>query len=287
MFSRLSYIVFRKELRETLRDKRVLLGVIVSPLIVTPLILGTVLFFGGKKEMQKMDAILNIGIVEQTAFPELIQKLEDNASIETQRFETRDDVITAVEERIVRAALVVSETARNDFQNNQSVGLEIIFTFANETSQNANNRLRKIIGEFDQYALAKRIQKMDLPESFANPTSLKVNNIATSASTGSFLLGLFLPYLIVISAAFGGIQTAFDLCAGEKERSTMETLLVSPASRFEIVQGKLFTIFTISLIAALCAITGIVAPLTFGLDILKDTLGDQISIKLSSVLAML
>ena len=287
MFSRLSYIVFRKELRETLRDKRVLLGVIVSPLIVTPLILGTVLFFGGKKEMQKKDAILNIGIVEQTAFPELIQKLEDNASIETQRFETRDDVITAVEERIVRAALVVSETARNDFQNNQSVGLEIIFTFANETSQNANNRLRKIIGEFDQYALAKRIQKMDLPESFAKPTSLKVNNIATSASTGSFLLGLFLPYLIVISAAFGGIQTAFDLCAGEKERSTMETLLVSPASRFEIVQGKLFTIFTISLIAALCAITGIVAPLTFGLDILKDTLGDQISIKLSSVLAML
>ena len=92
MFSRLSYIVFRKELRETLRDKRVLLGVIISPLIVTPLILGTVLFFGGKKEMQKKDAILNIGIVEQTAFPELIQKLEDNASIETQRFETRDDV---------------------------------------------------------------------------------------------------------------------------------------------------------------------------------------------------
>lgn len=288
MFSRsLSYVVFRKELRETLRDKRVLLGVVVSPLLVTPLILGTIFFFAGKKEMQKSEAILDIGIVEQAAFPELVQQLDDNATIKTKHFDSREEAIAAVENRTVRAVLVVSETARSDFQNDQSAGLEIIFTFANETSQSAKNRLQNVIKEFDKSALAKRIQTMALPESFAKPTNLSVNNIATSESTGSFVLGLFLPYLIVISAAFGGIQTAFDLCAGEKERSTMETLLVSPASRSDIVQGKLFTIFTISLIASLCAITGIVGPLALGLDFLKDSVGNQISINLTSVLAML
>lgn len=288
MFSRsLSYVVFRKELRETLRDKRVILGVMVSPLLVTPLILGTIFFFAGKKEIQKSAAVLDIGIVEQAAFPELVQQLENKAAINAQHFETRETAIEAMEERVVRAVLVVSKSAQSDFRNDQSAPLEIIYTFANETSQNTKNRLQRLIQDFDRDALNRRIQAKDLPETFARPTDLTTTDIATSESKGSFLLGLFLPYLIVISAAFGGIQTAFDLCAGEKERSTMETLLVSPASRPEIVRGKLFTIFTISLIAALCAITGIVGPLALGLDFLKDTLGNQFSIKFSSILAML
>ena len=70
MLSRsLSYVVFRKELRETLRDKRVLLGVIISPLLVTPLILGTAAFFVGKKVTNQSAAVLDIGIVEHGAFP--------------------------------------------------------------------------------------------------------------------------------------------------------------------------------------------------------------------------
>lgn len=288
MFSRsLSWVVFRKELRETLRDKRVILGVIVSPLLVTPLILGTIFFFAGKKEMEKREVALDIGIVEQATFPELIKHLEDDDLVNTQRFETREAAIEAVEKRVVRAVLVISENAQSDFRNNQSAPLEIIFTFANETSQNTRNRLQRLIEGFDREALALRIQTKGLPETFAKPTEVTTTDIATSESKGSFLLGIILPYLIVISAAFGGIQTAFDLCAGEKERSTMETLLVSPASRPEIVRGKLFTIFTISLIAALCAIIGIVGPLTLGLDILKNTGSDQFSINFSSALAML
>ena len=53
----LTSTVFLKEIRETLRDKRVILGVIVSPLLVTPLLIGTVLFFAGKKEIEKSQEI--------------------------------------------------------------------------------------------------------------------------------------------------------------------------------------------------------------------------------------
>ena len=288
MLSRsLSYVVFRKELRETLRDKRVLLGVIISPLLVTPLILGTAAFFVGKKVTNQSAAVLDIGIVEHGAFPDLIEKLEDDDSIKTQKFETRKAAIEAIDKRTVRSVLVVSENAQQNFQGDQSASLEIIYNLANENSQNANSRLQNIIQKFSLNALSERVQAKALPNSFTKPIDIKNTNIASSDSTGAFILGMILPYIIVISAAFGGIQTAFDICAGEKERSTMETLLVSPASRPQIVLGKLFTIFAISLLASICAMTGVLAPLVIGLDSFKDILGDQISINLSSIPAML
>ncbi len=288
MFSRsLSWVVFRKELRETLRDKRVILGVIISPLLVTPLIFGIGAFFIGQKVMKNNAATLEVGIVEKGSFPELIQTLEDDDSVNAQRFETRQAAIDALTERVVRTVLIVSENARRDFQNDRSASIEVIFNLANETSQNTNTRLRSLIEKFGRDALVQRIQAKELPESFAKPIRIKSTNIASSESTGGFVLGIILPYIIIIAAAFGGIQTAFDLCAGEKERSTMETLLVSPVSRSDIVRGKLYTIFAISLIASLCAITGVVVPLVVGLDFFKDIAGDYISIKLSSIPAML
>ena len=149
--------------------------------------------------------------------------------------------------------------------------------------------MQGLITKFDKFALNKRIQVKSLPESFASPTLIETTSTDTSKSAGalSLVLGTILPYLIVISAAFGGIQTAFDLCAGEKERGTMETLLVSPASREEIVRGKLYTILLISLIASFCAITGILAPLGLGIDLFKDLIGDQISFDLLSIFWML
>ena len=90
-----------------------------------------------------------------------------------------------------------------------------------------------------------------------------------------------------MGAAFGGMTTAFDLCAGEKERGTMETLLVSPASRYQIVQGKLLAIFVISLGAAVCFLGGFLLPIQSGLSLFKEAIGDSISISYQTVGTML
>ncbi len=283
----LTSTVFLKEIRETLRDKRVILGVIVSPLLVTPLLIGTLLFFAGKKELEKRASVVEIGIVELSAFPELIVRLKEDDSFNSHKFDTREEAIVAIEERKIRVALIVSENAHIEFSSNNSAPLEILFNLANENSQNAQSRLRAYINRFDREALEQRIETARLSENFAKPTKIETTNIATSSSAGSFVLGLFLPYIIVMSAAFGGIQTAFDLCAGEKERGTMETLLVSPASRHEIVTGKLLTILTISFIASCCAITGIIVPIAFGLEFFTKLVGDTISINFVSVIWML
>ncbi len=285
----LSLVVFKKEILESIRDKRVILGVIVSPLLVTPLLMGTIFFFAGKRAIEKRQATLDIGIVKQQPFPELSNWLEDKETINTSNFATREEASQAIQDRTIRAAVVIPESAQNQYRDNGSAELEILFNASNENSLNALGRMQDLITQFDKFALNKRIQAKSLPESFASPTLVETTSVDTSKSSGalSLVLGTILPYLIVISAAFGGIQTAFDLCAGEKERGTMETLLVSPASREEIVRGKLFTILLISLIASFCAITGILAPLALGIDLFKDLIGDQISFDLLSIFWML
>ena len=285
----LSLVVFKKEILESIRDKRVILGVIVSPLLVTPLLMGTIFFFAGKRAIEKRQATLDIGIVKQQPFPELSNWLEDKETINTSNFATREEASQAIQDRTIRAAVVIPESAQNQYRDNGSAELEILFNASNENSLNALGRMQDLITQFDKFALNKRIQAKSLPESFASPTLVETTSVDTSKSSGalSLVLGTILPYLIVISAAFGGIQTAFDLCAGEKERGTMDTLLVSPASREEIVRGKLFTILLISLIASFCAITGILAPLALGIDLFKDLIGDQISFDLLSIFWML
>jgi sodium transport system permease protein len=67
-----------------------------------------------------------------------------------------------------------------------------------------------------------------------------------------------LPYMIVIWAFYGAMGIAGDMVAGEKEKSTLETLLITPVSRTHIVLGKLMALSTISLLSSLSSLIGII-----------------------------
>ena len=163
----LSLVVFKKEFLESIRDKRVILGVIISPLLVTPLLMGTILFFAGKKEIEKRQAIIDIGIVENGSFSELTNWLEERESTKTSHFPTKEEASQAIQDRTIRAAIVVSKDAQTQYQANGSAALEILFNASNENSINGLSRAQRLIRQFDEFALEKRIRAESLPESFA------------------------------------------------------------------------------------------------------------------------
>ena len=75
--------------------------------------------------------------------------------------------------------------------------------------------------------------------------------MATAREVGGSVWGRLFPFLLVMMSLTGAFYPAIDICAGEKERGTMETLLISPASRTEIVLGKFFTVMLASVMTAL------------------------------------
>lgn len=76
------------------------------------------------------------------------------------------------------------------------------------------------------------------------------------ASAGEILIG-FLPYMIVIWAFYGGMGITGELVAGEKEKNTLETLLITPITRRDIAAGKLFALATICLASSLMTVAAV------------------------------
>lgn len=282
----LTKVIFLKELRETLRDKRVILGVVVSPLLLTPCLMGAIMFFASKKAVEQQTATLEIGIYQEASFPELTDYIESRDTLEITTFGSREASIEAIKSFKSRAIVVIPEGAREIFNNNGSAPIEILYDQANENSGNAHNRLRGILRDFNKEQTKLRLISSNLDESFIHPTKIESTSIAEKSAVVGFALSMFLPYLVVMGAAFGGLNTAFDLCAGEKERGTMETLLVSPASRYEIVKGKLYTIFVVSLISAICSIIGIVIAMAFGGKIIETIFGEALQISYLNLAAL-
>ncbi len=282
----LTKVIFLKELRETLRDKRVILGVIVSPLLLTPCLMGAVMFFGSKKAVEQQTATLEVGIYQEAEFPELTDFIEGNESLAVTQYQSREASIEAIKSFETRAVVVIPDNAASVFQSQGSAPIEIIYDQANENSGNAHGRLRGILNEFNKEQAKSRLASASLDESFIQPTEITSTSIAEDSAVSGFVLSIFLPYIVIMGAAFGGLNTAFDLCAGEKERGTMETLLVSPASRSDIVRGKLYTIFIVSLISAICSIAGIVAAISFGQQIVASLFGESFSLSYVNLAAL-
>lgn len=129
---------------------------------------------------------------------------------------------------------------------------EIIFTEASDKSQLAFDRLDTVLMRWMAKVGAKNLADNGLPLTAVRPFDIKGENVsAESQGRAATVWSKVLPVLLLLWALTGAFYPAIDLCAGEKERGTLETLLCSPADRSEIVLGKLLTIMLFSAITAL------------------------------------
>lgn len=119
-----------------------------------------------------------------------------------------------------------------------------------DQSRRANDQLSIIIERWKTHLLNVRLQRNHLPNEFLEPIQIvnvfdKPPEQLAAESLLDILVRTF-PFMLVMWSLAGALHPAVDLCAGEKERGTMETLLISPAGRIEIVLGKFLTIWVFS-----------------------------------------
>ncbi len=128
---------------------------------------------------------------------------------------------------------------------------KIIYTAANERSLTAYNRLTAVLDRWTEDADKANLVAGGLPAEVLRPIEFDTDNLAgETASKATNLWSRMLPVLMLLWAMTGAFYPAIDLCAGEKERGTLETLLSSPAERSEIVLGKLLTIMAFSIVTS-------------------------------------
>lgn len=154
-------------------------------------------------------------------------------------------------ERYEAASAALADPARRD-EPTKPLPLPILLhNSANEKSELAFQRVRRALDRWNDELLQDRLRQAKLPASLPNPVPLGSIDLAEPDQLIANLWSKLFPALLVMMSVTGAFYPAVDLGAGEKERGTMETLLISPASRTEIVFGKFLTVLLFSLTTAL------------------------------------
>ncbi|MGE3819475.1 MAG: ABC transporter permease subunit/CPBP intramembrane protease [Isosphaeraceae bacterium] len=261
-------VIFRRELRDQLRDRRTLFMIFVLPMLLYP-ILGIGVAQLSAAFEQKPRAVVVVGAEYLPADPPLLNEAGDRFHLAL--FDRDDDVARllvrtepadgpwsdpafcerATRRGVADAVVTLPADLRDQIEAKKDPSVSIVYDSADEKSQITYLRLDKVLDRWKESLVARRLRQDNLPKSYTRPISVKPIDVATEAELGSSLWARLFPFLLVMMSLTGAFYPAVDLCAGEKERGTMETLLISPASRAEIVLGKFFTVFTASVATAL------------------------------------
>ncbi len=128
---------------------------------------------------------------------------------------------------------------------------ELFVNRADDKSRIASNRVETVLNRWRRAIVRDNLQRNSIPVAAAEPFEVQGIDVAEEQNRRAAIWSKILPFVVLIWALTGAFYPAIDLCAGEKERGTLETLLSSPAERSEIVWGKMLTVMSFSMATSL------------------------------------
>ncbi len=264
--------IYTKEMRDILRDRRTLFVMIILPILLYPLLMIGVLQLSvlQAKKLRKEPA--KVVLVGARGPVDIYRTLDSSQTIELTSVLNWQQALSDGE---LHAAVEIPPGFADSIEAKQATFLTIHYNAAKERSQEAKTKIEYALEHYQESIVTKRFEALAVDTSLLHPFATRLENVATSEEMSGFFLGKFLGYLLIIMAMLGAFYPAIDLTAGEKERGTMETLLVSPARRGEIVYGKFFAILSVSIVTTLLNLGSMGVTFSWGMQQIAPQMGSE------------
>ena len=256
------FSIFKKELTDVLRDRRTLFFMIVIPVIVMPLILiGSIKFqeYQSKKSDEK---VLNIGLINKTSGSQIRDYLLDQKGVYLVEDIDLDSLELGIKNDSLQGGLYIHKNFINDISANGMGEVEVYYKSSDLMSK-AKNRIYNALDIYKNEVVSERLSEFNVDKGLLEPLDIINKDMSTKKETIGKAVGGLIPYMLVIFIFLGAMYPAIDLGAGEKERGSLETLLSSPATKFEITVGKLMVVSLAGMVSGLISVVGISAPFYF------------------------
>jgi sodium transport system permease protein len=250
-------LLYGKEIQGAFRDRRALISMIVIPLIFYPLLFLGIGYFTllGQDKSEALPSLVTITGAEKA--PQLVEILRKEEKIKLVL--PPENPEEALIKGIIHLLISIPEDFNPDHYSNNRINSEIIIQYDSTAprSQLARKRITALLDSYRQEIIRGRLNQLGLDLDFIQPLPEQWIDLAAEEKKVGSLLGMILPYILIILIFIGAMHSAIDITAGEKERGTLATLLVSQLSRLDIVMGKYLTVMTISATSMILGLIGL------------------------------
>jgi sodium transport system permease protein len=245
-------VVFRKELKDSLRDGRALFSIAFT-VIMGPVLIGFMM--NRVADRQREAEQVQVPVAGQEHAPALVDWLRQQAGVEV--VDAPPDPERAVRERLVDVVLIVPPDFAERFRASRPAPLKVVADSSRSTVRPTVERVRRLLQRYSAEIGNLRLIGRGVSPAAVTPLQVEEIEVSTAQQRAAQVLA-FIPMFIVLAAFVGGMQIATDSTAGERERASLEPLLVNPVPRGALVAGKCLAaaamaMVTVALSTTLCA----------------------------------
>jgi sodium transport system permease protein len=231
--------VCRKEILETLRDRRTLLSLLLGPLF-GPILFAALIHLVVSRNLSSAEEVLAVPILGAERAPNLAAQLRARSiePLENHDIDDIDEAARLVATGVHDVILVIDEAFAEDFGTERASRVALVF---DRSKTRAGSRVARLRGAVEAYA--QQIGLLRLVASGTDPALLRPLvidelDVSTPASRSALMLGV-LTYFLLFATLTGGLHLAIDTTAGERERKSLEPLLALPVKRGTLLVGKM------------------------------------------------
>jgi sodium transport system permease protein len=252
---RQTLIVCRKELRDSLRDRRALWSILFS-VIIGPVLIG---FMMNKLADRQRDAdSVRVPVVGMNRAPALVNWLNQQAGVHV--VEGPAEAEKAVREQREAVVVIVPDDFAERFRSARPAPLQLVADSSRNDVRPSVQRVQILLQQYAAEISSLRLIMRGVSPAAVRPLAIEEIEVSTAQQRAAQIL-TFIPMFIMVAGFVGGMQIATDSTAGERERGSLEPLLVNPAPRLAFVAGK-WMAATLAAVVSVCLTTMLCAQLT-------------------------
>ena len=227
------------------------MAMIVMPMLLMPVMtIGMFKFMDYQMEKQG-EKVVKISIVGEGEAPAFVEMIKDQEKIEIVK--TGSEIKEAVASGDLDLGIIIPENFQENIDNQEIANITVFQKSTDIDSTSALARVSFLVANYNDQLLQKRFADQEINPKILSKAVIIPEDVATEKETGGFILSLIIPLFIVMWAITGGQYTAIDVSAGEKERKTLESLLLTPVKRMNIVFGKFLAVSAVALTSVIIA----------------------------------
>ncbi len=270
-------VVFEKEFIDNLRDRRSITSVILSALFLPLFVVGMVVVMGEFLNPDITEKPILLPVVGAENAPELVAFLEQ-AGVKI--LPPPGDPQAAVQNGDQDVVLVIPAEYGKQFSKGSPASVQLILDNTRMSASVSIQRVKGLLRAYNQQVASLRLMSRGIDPQITSALLIRDQDLATPQSQSLIFLNM-LPFFVIMVIFMGGMYVVIDATAGERERGSLEPLLINPVRRRDFVLGKLLASLPYA-VAILIFCLGTIG-LAFNLIPLEQFTGFPMSVSLASL----